>query len=53
LVNHAIWMSAGGELTGSPHPPVLDHDMTDLLDNLIADTTYDGFTTLDMLDEDA
>jgi hypothetical protein len=53
LVLRALWASAGGVLSGKPEPVVLSNDMKDEVRQLLYDSTVDGFTTLDMLDEDA
>ena len=52
FVNHSLYLSAGGALSGVSDPEVMHHGITDLLDKLLMDTTEDGFTTLDMIDED-
>ena len=53
FVNHALYLSAGGVLSGESDPHLIPHDITDLLDKLLMDTTNDGFVSLDMIDEDA
>ena len=53
MVIKSLWLAAGGELTGKPHPELLHKSMTDLLDKCLMDTTADSFHALDMIDEDA
>lgn len=52
LVLHSLWAVAGGVLTGKPEPVILTRDMKEDITQLLYDSTVDGFTTLDMLDED-
>ena len=53
LVIHSMWASAGGDLSGKPEPVVLTEGIKKEISLLLMDTTADGWTTLDMIDEDA
>jgi hypothetical protein len=53
LVMRALWLSAGGILSGQPEPRMWTQDDDITLAQLLHDTTADGFTTVDMIDEDA
>jgi len=53
LVHRSMWLSAGGVLSGVPEPPWIPQELRDMLDSLAASTTYDGWTTMDLIDEDA
>ena len=35
LLHWGLWISAGGNLSGQPEPPLLSERVTDLLDNLV------------------
>jgi len=55
-VNLALWgawANAGGDLSGKPEPVVMTEQIKAEIRQLLMDTTEDGFTTLDMIDEDA
>ena len=53
LILHGVWAAAGGDLSGKPEPVVLTNQIKAEIIQLLMDTTYDSFTTLDMIDEDA
>jgi hypothetical protein len=53
LVLRSMWASAGGDLSGKPEPLVLDQILKDHIRQLAMDLTEDGFTSIDMIDEDA
>jgi hypothetical protein len=53
LVLHSLWMSAGGSLSKDIEPVVLTRQIKAELKQLLHSTTEDGFSTLDMIDEDA
>ena len=52
LVIHSVWDAAGGPLSGTPEPVVMTEEILAELKQLTADTTFDGFATADMIDED-
>jgi hypothetical protein len=52
LVIRALWLAAGGPLTGQPEPPYFTEDMKRQIQKLRAATGVE-FDTLDMIDEDA
>jgi hypothetical protein len=52
LVLFSMWASGGGDLSGNPKPEILTHEMKTHIQQLLMDTTQDGWTTLDMIDED-
>ena len=53
LVIWSLWASAGGPLSGQPEPAIWTQDDNDQLSQLLHDTTADGFSAVDMIDEDA
>jgi muconolactone delta-isomerase len=52
LVLRALWLSAGGILSGQQQPSIWTNDDNDILAQLLADTTAGRYTTIDMIDED-
>lgn len=51
LVIRAMWMSAGGILTGLPEPSFFTDDMKRHMEQLLASTTSE-WQSIDMIDED-
>ena len=52
LVHNSMWLSAGGVLSDKPQPSGM-RELKEQLRQLLYGTTTDGWTTLDMIDEDA
>lgn len=52
LVQKAMWLSAGGILSGQEPPVIMTKDLKDIIDKVNMDTTADGFWALDTIDED-
>ena len=52
LVLSSLWAAAGGDLSGKPEPVVITNTIRAQLKLLLMDATDDGWTTLDMIDED-
>ena len=50
FVNHALYLSGGGALSGASDPHLMPHDITDLLDKLLKDTTYAGVAVIDLIE---
>ena len=53
LVNHGVWTTAGGDLSGKVEPVVMTNAIKSRIKQLLMDPIADGWDTLDQIDESA
>ena len=51
MIAEADWLATGGYGTGFARPLILTREIKDIADRLATDSSYDGFSSVEMVDE--